>query len=70
MLRASPDSGASGGDQGKSELGVSATAHGEQLLKLDYSIDQAVHDYGDLCQAVTELTSLRNQSRFPGARRW
>ena len=34
---------------------ASATAHGEQLLQLGYSVNQVVHDYGDLCQAITDL---------------
>lgn len=49
-------SGASGGDDSAlSEMGMGATAHGEELLKLGYTVDQVVHDYGDLCQAITEL---------------
>jgi signal transduction histidine kinase len=49
-------SGASGGDRrALSEMGVGATAHGRQLLELGFSIDQVVHDYGDLCQAITDL---------------
>jgi signal transduction histidine kinase len=49
-------SGPSGGDQTSlSEMGVTAAAHGKALLALDYTIDQVVHDYGDLCQAVTDL---------------
>lgn len=32
-----------------------AALHGTELFKLGYSVDQVVHDYGDLCQAVTEL---------------
>jgi len=42
---------ASNGD----EMGVSATQHGAELLHEGFSIAQVVHDYGDLCQAVTEL---------------
>jgi len=38
-----------------SEIGQSAALHGAELLRLGYSIDQVVHDYGDLCQAITEL---------------
>lgn len=38
-----------------SELADSATAHGGQLLALGYSVSQVVHDYGDLCQAVSDL---------------
>jgi hypothetical protein len=32
-----------------------ASLHGAELLRLGYSIDQVVRDYGDVCQAVTEL---------------
>lgn len=54
-------SGPSGGDGlALSEIGVSATAHGKQLLELGYSVDQVVHDYGDLCQAITELAFERD----------
>jgi signal transduction histidine kinase len=54
-------SGASGGDaQRLSEMGVSAAAHGTELLKLGYTVDQVVHDYGDLCQAVTDLAFERD----------
>ena len=53
--------GPAGGDVTKlSEIGVSATAHGKQLLKLGYSVDQVVHDYGDLCQAITDLAVERD----------
>ena len=49
-------SGASGGGgPGLSEIGVSASAHGAELLGLGFSVDQVVHDYGDLCQAITDL---------------
>jgi hypothetical protein len=33
----------------------SAGEHGLSLLKFGFTIDQVVHDYGDVCQAVTEL---------------
>jgi hypothetical protein len=32
-----------------------AALHGHDLLTLGFSVDQVVHDYGDVCQAVTEL---------------
>src|SRR5687767_9450493 len=38
-----------------SEIGTSAAKHGTELLRHGFSVDQVVHDYGDLCQAVTEL---------------
>ncbi|MDP9896291.1 signal transduction histidine kinase [Variovorax boronicumulans] len=54
-------SGPSGGDSlSLSEMGVSATAHGKELLKLGYTVDQVVHDYGDLCQAITDLAFERD----------
>ena len=33
----------------------SAAAHGAALLNLGYTVAQVVHDYGDVCQAITEL---------------
>lgn len=54
-------SGASGGDAlALSEMGVSAAAHGKELLNLGFSVDQVVHDYGDLCQAITDLAFERD----------
>ncbi len=54
-------SGASVGDSlALSEMGVSATAHGKILLDLGYTVDQVVHDYGDLCQAITDLAVERD----------
>src|ERR1700687_1788076 len=37
------------------EIGRGAAIHGAELLRLGYTVDQVVHDYGDICQAVTEL---------------
>ncbi|MDN8615615.1 sensor histidine kinase [Variovorax ginsengisoli] len=54
-------SGAAGGDAAAlSEMGLSAAAHGKELLGLGYSVDQVVHDYGDLCQAITDLAVERD----------
>src|SRR4029450_13865760 len=36
-------------------MGAGVTQHGSDLLKQGCSIAQVVHDYGDICQAVTEL---------------
>ena len=38
-----------------SQIGRSAARHGGELLRRGLSVDQVIHDYGDLCQAVTEL---------------
>jgi signal transduction histidine kinase len=35
----------------------SAAVHGAVLLNLGYTVAQVVHDYGDICQAVTELAN-------------
>ncbi len=49
-------SGPPGGDAlFVSEMGITASAHGKELLGLGFSVDQVVHDYGDLCQAITDL---------------
>jgi signal transduction histidine kinase len=54
-------SGSSGGDLlALSEVGVSAATHGKALLILGYSVDQVVHDYGDLCQAIADLAFERD----------
>jgi len=38
-----------------STMEVGATRHGSELLRHGYTIQQVVHDYGDLCQSITEL---------------
>ncbi|TFY98458.1 sensor histidine kinase [Ramlibacter rhizophilus] len=54
-------SGAAGGQVlSASEIGVTAAAHGKELLELGFSVDQVVHDYGDLCQAITDLAVERD----------
>jgi hypothetical protein len=40
---------------GALESSRTAALHGEELLLKGYSVDQVVHGYGDICQAVTEL---------------
>jgi hypothetical protein len=37
------------------EIGESAGRHGQDLLRMGLTIAQVVHDYGDVCQAITEL---------------
>src|ERR1700728_4692252 len=41
-------------------IGESAALHGRDLLKFGFTIEQVVHDYGDVCQAVTELAEERS----------
>src|SRR5439155_12557417 len=38
-----------------SEIGRGAAQHGNELLMKGFTVDQVVHDYGDLCQSVTEM---------------
>ena len=37
------------------DIDASAAKHGHELLKMGFSVGQVVHDYGDVCQAITEL---------------
>lgn len=47
-------SGSAGGEQHPSEMGESAALHGLELQKHGFTVEQVVHDYGDLCQAIME----------------
>ncbi len=42
-------------------IGDAAATHGGALLKLGFTIGQVVHDYGDICQAITE-TAVEHQA--------
>jgi hypothetical protein len=42
------------------DIGRAATRHGTELLRLGYTVDQVVHHYGDVCQAVTDLAVKRS----------
>src|SRR5450432_2571905 len=37
------------------DLDATARKHGDDLLRLGFTVGQVVHDYGNVCQAVTEL---------------
>jgi hypothetical protein len=37
------------------EISKSAVQHGRDLLQQGFTIGQVVHDYGDICQAITDL---------------
>jgi len=43
------------------DMGRSAAKHGGELLREGFTIDQVVHDYGDLCQALTELAHEKHE---------
>ncbi|MDQ2822348.1 MAG: HAMP domain-containing histidine kinase [Pseudomonadota bacterium] len=53
-------SGPADGRAALSEVSVSAARHGKDLLRLGLTVDQVVHDYGDLCQAITDLAVERD----------
>jgi len=53
-------SGLANGAPALSEIGVTAARHGKELLGLGFTVDQVVHDYGDLCQAITDLAHERD----------
>ena len=39
------------------EIEETATKHGTEMLLRGFTVNQVVHDYGDLCQSITELAS-------------
>jgi signal transduction histidine kinase len=51
----------------ETELGAALVAakHGRELLRQGFTIEQVVHDYGDLCQSITELAAERAASIPP-----
>ncbi|MBB6064131.1 hypothetical protein HNR76_000657 [Pseudoxanthomonas broegbernensis] len=51
-----------GGKPALSEISESAALHGRQLLLHGFTADEAVHDYGDLCQAISDLAVERGES--------
>ncbi len=44
------------------ESSRTAGLHGAELFKLGYTLSQVVHDYGDLCQAITESAIANHAS--------
>jgi signal transduction histidine kinase len=47
--------GSNGRGRFSSELGATAALHGGDLFRAGFTVEQVVHDYGDVCQAVTNL---------------
>jgi len=47
------------------QISESAGRHGRDLLRMGLTIGQVVHDYGDVCQTVTEL-AVRKDAAIPG----
>jgi signal transduction histidine kinase len=44
-----------GGLSANAEIGGSALLHGHDLLLQGFTVSQVVHDYGDICQSITDL---------------
>jgi signal transduction histidine kinase len=42
------------------EISDSALLHGHDLLRQGFTVSQVVHDYGDVCQSITELAVETN----------
>jgi signal transduction histidine kinase len=42
------------------EIGRSAVKHGHDLLLQGFTVSQVVHDYGDVCQSITDLAVEEN----------
>ncbi|MEO8191144.1 MAG: HAMP domain-containing sensor histidine kinase [Acidobacteriota bacterium] len=62
-MRSREVSGPSGGgkvESDLSEIGMTAAQHGRELQRHGFTVEQVVHDYGDLCQAITDLAFERD----------
>ena len=44
------------------DLNATATKHGDEMMRLGFTVGQVVHDYGSVCQAITELALERDSS--------
>jgi signal transduction histidine kinase len=62
-MRSRKVSGPSGGGKPNlSEIGESATQHGRELQRHGFTAEEVVHDYGDLCQAISDLAFERGET--------
>ena len=41
----------------RQEMGVEASKHGQDMLRQGFTVAQLVHDYGAVCQAITQLVA-------------
>jgi signal transduction histidine kinase len=46
---------AGGGRSATSEIGSTARLHARELFRQGYTVNRLVHDYGDVCQSITDL---------------
>lgn len=52
--------GSTGTPHADGAIGSTATLHGRDLLARGFTVSQVVHDYGDICQSITELALAQN----------
>lgn len=53
------------GDKPPDDMLLTAAAHGKEFLRLGYSLSHVVHAYGAMCQAITELATIKNARISP-----
>ena len=58
-MRSRRVSGPAGGGAAISEIAATAALHGRELSEHGFTVDQVVHDYGDLCQSIADLAFER-----------
>ena len=61
-MRSREISGTEDGKPAKSEIATTAARHGSELLLQGFPVDQVVHDYGDVCQAITAMAFEQKQA--------
>jgi signal transduction histidine kinase len=49
-----------GGTHSDLQIGLGAARHGKALQEIGFTVAQLIHDYGDVCQAITELAIKLN----------
>jgi hypothetical protein len=54
------------GTSADEDIARTAAQHGHDLLVQGYTVSQVVHDYGDICQAITELAVEREAAISTG----
>jgi hypothetical protein len=54
-----PAMAAAAGQPAEAELAKSAGAHGQELLRLGYTLSHVVHAYGAMCQSITETAAKK-----------
>ncbi|HUR40019.1 MAG TPA: RsbRD N-terminal domain-containing protein [Verrucomicrobiae bacterium] len=57
-------------DEARRDTNNTAALHGREMLQHGFTIDQVVHDYGDLCQAVSDVALEKKISFEVDEFRW